>query len=120
MVVIDGLHHPLPLKTSWDLNADDATANINSLDSLLASKGLDIGDFITAIDAIAKIKARDPKKLDKEEAEEQKKQKKTSVDKELVYEPERMCLYTEIVEWRVVDTMQEYMIQEPNTLRAKD
>jgi len=68
------------------LNADDTTANINSLDALLASKGLDVGDFISAIDAIAKIKERDLKKLEKQEAEEQTKQKKIFVDKEFVYE----------------------------------
>ena len=66
---------------------DGATnPNINSLDALLASKGLDVGDFITAIDAIAKIKERDLKKLEKQEAEEQKKQKKIFVDKEFIYE----------------------------------
>ena len=68
------------------MNADDTTANINSLDALLASKGLDVGDFISAIDAIAKIKERDLKKLEKQEAEEQTKQKKIFVDKEFVYE----------------------------------
>ena len=85
---------------------DGATnPNINSLDALLASKGLDVGDFITAIDAIAKIKERDLKKLEKQEAEEQKKQKKIFVDKSLSMKPDRMFLYTEMVERRVVDTM---------------
>ena len=47
---------------------DGATnPNINSLDALLASKGLDVGDFITAIDAIEKIKERDLKELEKKQ-----------------------------------------------------
>ena len=99
---------------------DGATnSNINSLDALLASKGLDVGDFISAIDAIAKIKERDLKKLEKEEAKEQKTQKKILLTKSLYTRPERMSLYTETAERRAVDTMYEYMIQELNALTAK-
>ena len=68
------------------MTADDTTSTINSLDALLASKGLDVGDFITAIDAIAKIKERDAAKQEKEELKQKEKQKKIFVDKEFVYE----------------------------------
>jgi len=68
------------------LTADDTTSTINSLDALLASKGLDVSDFITAIDAIAKIKERDAAKQEKEELKQKDKQKKIFVDKEFVYE----------------------------------
>jgi integrase len=68
------------------LTAEETSSTINSLDALLASKGLDVNDFITAIDAIAKIKERDLKKLENEAAKELKKQKKIFVDKEFVYE----------------------------------
>ena len=64
------------------MTADDTTSTINSLDALLASKGLDVGDFITAIDAIAKIKERDAAKQEKEELKQKEKQKKIFVDKE--------------------------------------
>ena len=68
------------------MTADDTTSTINSLDALLASKGLDVGDFITAIDAIAKIKERDAAKQVKEELKQKEKQKKIFVDKEFVHE----------------------------------
>lgn len=68
------------------MTEEGTPSTINSLDALLASKGLDVSDFITAIDAIAKIKERDLKKLEKEEAEANKSQKKIFVDKEFVYE----------------------------------
>ena len=68
------------------MTADDTTSTINSLDALLASKGLDVGDFITAIDAIAKIKERDAAKQEKEELKQKEKQKKIFVDKEFVDE----------------------------------
>lgn len=68
------------------MTADDTTSTINSLDALLASKGLDVSDFITAIDAIAKIKERDAAKQEKEELKQKDKQKKIFVDKEFVYE----------------------------------
>ena len=86
------------------MNADDPDPNINSLDALLASKGLDVGDFISAIDAIAKIKERDLKKLEKQEAEEQSRRRYLLI-KNLFMKPDRMFLYTEMVERRVVDIM---------------
>ncbi len=49
------------------MTADDTTSTINSLDALLASKGLDAGDLISAIEAITKIKQRDAAKQEKEE-----------------------------------------------------
>ena len=60
--------------------------NINSLDALLQSRGLDAGDLITAIEAIANIKQRDAAKQEKEEQIQKKKQKKIFGDKEFVYE----------------------------------
>jgi len=68
------------------LTAEEATTDIISLDALLKSKGLDVGDFIDAINAAAKIKQRDAAKQEKEESKQKEKQKKIFVDKEFIYE----------------------------------
>ena len=73
------------------MTADDTTSTINSLDALLASKGLDVSDFITAIDAIAKIKERDAAKQEKEELKQKDKQKKIFVDTEFDFETRDDC-----------------------------
>ena len=69
-------------------------SNIDALASLLNTKGLDAGDFIDVINALANIKKRDAKKLEDEEQKEQEKQKKIYVDKEYVYETRQdICIY---------------------------
>jgi len=69
-------------------------SNIDALASLLNTKGLDAGDFIDVINALANIKKRDAKKLEDEEQKQQEKQKKIYVDKEYVYETRQdICIY---------------------------
>ena len=65
--------------------------SIDALSSLLELKGLDAGDFIDVINALANIKKRDQEKLEKEEAEPKEKQKKIFVDKEFVFEGREDC-----------------------------
>lgn len=60
--------------------------DINALASLLELKGLDAGDFIDVINALANIKKRDQEKIDKEEAEPEEPEKKIFKDKEFVFE----------------------------------
>ena len=61
-------------------------SNIEALASLLDAKGLDAGDFIDVINALAGIKKRDAAKEVKEEKKSKAKEKKIFVDKEFVYE----------------------------------
>ena len=74
------------LENQLKLNPPQPDPNINSLDTLLQSRGLDAGDLITAIEAIARIKQRDAIKREKEEHDRKKQQRKIFVDKEFVYE----------------------------------
>ena len=87
------------------MNADDTTANINPFDALLASRGLDVGDFISDIDAIAKIKEKDLKKLEKEEARKHQSKRRYLLIKNSFMKQEPMYSYTEMAERRVVDIM---------------
>ena len=61
-------------------------SNIAALASLLDAKGLDAGDFIDVINALATIKKRDADRDAKEEQKSKAKEKKIFVDKEFVYE----------------------------------
>ena len=101
------------------LDPHQQDANTSSLDALLQSKGLDAGDLITAIEAIAKIKQRDADKAEKEQSRHQDKQKKIFVDKEFVYKLGKTFLYTKMAEQRVEDTMSESMIQEQRERTAR-
>ena len=60
--------------------------DINALASLLELKGLDAGDFIDVINALANIKKRDQERIEKEEQEPKAKENKIFKDKEFVFE----------------------------------
>ena len=60
--------------------------NIYALASLLELKGLDAGDFIDVINALANIKRRDQERIEKEEEETGDRKKKIFKDKEFVFE----------------------------------
>ena len=60
--------------------------DINALASLLELKGLDAGDFIDVINALANIKKRDQERIEKEEQEPEAKENKIFKDKEFVFE----------------------------------
>jgi integrase len=60
--------------------------DINALASLLQSKGLDAGDFIDVINALANIKRRDQQRIDQEEAGSSQPEKKIFRDKEFIFD----------------------------------
>ena len=60
--------------------------DINALAVLLESKGLDAGDFIDVINALANIKRRDQERIDKEESESSEPQRKIFRGKEFVFD----------------------------------
>lgn len=66
-------------------------SNINALVSLLEGKGLDAGDFIEVINALANIKRRDAEKQSKEAQETTEKRNKIFVDKEFVIPTREDC-----------------------------
>jgi hypothetical protein len=69
----------------------DPQANINALSALLQGKGLDAGDFIDVINALANIKKRDAEKQEKEEQKEVEKKNKIFVDKEFIIPTREDC-----------------------------
>lgn len=69
----------------------DPEANINALSALLQGKGLDAGDFIDVINALANIKRRDAEKEEKGEQKEAEKQNKIFVDKEFIIPTREDC-----------------------------
>jgi len=68
------------------LNAPNPDTNINALAELLASKGLDAGDFIDVITALGNIKKRDAEKEIRDADKASKGKTKFIKDKEYVYE----------------------------------
>ena len=66
-------------------------SNINALVSLLEGKGLDAGDFIEVINALANIKRRDAEKQTKEEEKTPEIRNKIFVDKEFVIPTREDC-----------------------------
>jgi len=73
------------------LTPPDDQSNINSLASLLEGKGLDAGDFIDVINALANIKQRDAEKQAKEEQKTEETKYKIFVDKEFVIPTREDC-----------------------------
>ena len=60
--------------------------NIDALATLLELKGLDAGDFIDVVNALANIKKRDQTRIDKEEQKEAEAENKIYKDKEFVFD----------------------------------
>jgi integrase len=60
--------------------------DINALASLLKSKGLDAGDFIDVINALANIKKRDQERIEQQESGTADQEKKIFKDKEFVFD----------------------------------
>jgi integrase len=60
--------------------------DINALASLLQSKGLDAGDFIDVINALANIKKRDQERIEQQESGTAEQEKKIFKDKEFIFD----------------------------------
>jgi hypothetical protein len=73
------------------LTPPDPKANINAIAALLEDRGLDVGDFIDAINVLANIKKKDAEKQEKEEEREAEKKNKIFVDKEFVIPTREDC-----------------------------
>ena len=94
-------------------------SNIAALASLLDAKGLDAGDFIDVINALATIKKRDADKDAKEEQNPRRKKRRFLLIKSLSMRLELMSLSIAMAEQNQVDITLGSMIRERRELIAR-